>query len=559
MVGIISNNAALFAQRNLAVASSTSESSIARLSSGNAIVSAADDVAGLAIGTVLRTTVSTLKTIISSVSQATSLLGIADAGLQNIGEILQRQKALAVQANTGSLSNNERAFLDQEFQSLVSEIDRIVTNTKFNGIALLDGALGSTGSQPQADVSTVAFTDTGLGTDAFVGDVSNNRTVATFVIEDAEGNEHIAGLLNDISVQAAGVDGDDLTLFVTVGGVVYTGTGLDFEGGAGPYTLTNAAGSDITFSLSGGLDAGDIDGDAADAAAFAAFLESQFQTVTVTQTRNFIATDTSGGIHTNDTAGTVLEGVDGADIALSSDAATNFDNVSFGNFTVIHEETGAGIDGLIGVTINGIYYRTEAGAFDGIANDITAAPILLYRNGDSTAYANEYLSLDLAAAANFGIETDAEAQGLEDALNTVFGNGGSLTFQVGTTASDSIGLSLGGAGTTAIYLDDTGASQTLDVASSASAQTASDVLDNAINTVTSLRATIGALQSRFNFAASSVNASIQNTEAARAIFLDVDIAEESTKFATAQVRLQASISVLAQANLIPQNLLKLIG
>src|SRR5690606_7961238 len=45
------------------------------------------------------------------------------------------------QANTGSLSNNERAFLDQEFQNLVSEINRIVENTKFNGIALLNGSI----------------------------------------------------------------------------------------------------------------------------------------------------------------------------------------------------------------------------------------------------------------------------------------------------------------------------------------------------------------------------------------------------------------------------------
>ena len=73
-------------------------------------------MAGLSVGTILSTTISTLKTAQTSTSQAQSMLAIADGGLKNVGDILQRQKALAVQANTGSLSDNERGFLNQEFQ-----------------------------------------------------------------------------------------------------------------------------------------------------------------------------------------------------------------------------------------------------------------------------------------------------------------------------------------------------------------------------------------------------------------------------------------------------------
>jgi len=56
-----------------------------------------------------------------------------------------------------------------------------------------------------------------------------------------------------------------------------------------------------------------------------------------------------------------------------------------------------------------------------------------------------------------------------------------------------------------------------------------------------------------------VESSIQNQDAARGVLLDTDVAAESTSFATSQVQLQAGIAVLAQANLLPQNLLKLIG
>jgi flagellin len=77
--------------------------------------------------------------------------------------------------------------------------------------------------------------------------------------------------------------------------------------------------------------------------------------------------------------------------------------------------------------------------------------------------------------------------------------------------------------------------------------------------VTALRADVGSLQSRFNYAANNLQTSIQNQDASRATYLDADISEESTNFSSAQVLMQASISVLAQANQMPQNLLKLIG
>jgi flagellin len=113
--------------------------------------------------------------------------------------------------------------------------------------------------------------------------------------------------------------------------------------------------------------------------------------------------------------------------------------------------------------------------------------------------------------------------------------------------------------TTDIYLDGDGDFQEIDISTQAGALASSNVLDNAINTVTAIRASIGALQSRFDYAAANINAGIQNQDAARSTYLDTDISAESTMFAQSQVRVQASISVLAQANQLPQNLLKLIG
>ena len=130
----------------------------------------------------------------------------------------------------------------------------------------------------------------------------------------------------------------------------------------------------------------------------------------------------------------------------------------------------------------------------------------------------------------------------------------SLNFQIGSTSSDSIGVVVKSASSNYLY---SGAS--LDVKTTDHANTASDALDKAIQYVASLRADVGALQSRFTYASTELGTSIQNLDAARGTFLDTDVSTESTLYAQAQVKLQASIAVLAQANQLPQNLLKLLG
>ena len=85
-----------------------------------------------------------------------------------------------------------------------------------------------------------------------------------------------------------------------------------------------------------------------------------------------------------------------------------------------------------------------------------------------------------------------------------------------------------------------------------------EAIDTAINDIKSARASVGAVQSRFNFATTNLETSIQNTDSARSEYLDSDISEESSAFASAQVRIQASVSVLAKANMLAYNLLKLI-
>lgn len=99
---------------------------------------------------------------------------------------------------------------------------------------------------------------------------------------------------------------------------------------------------------------------------------------------------------------------------------------------------------------------------------------------------------------------------------------------------------------------------TTGVDTSANAVTALGEIDAAIETLLTERATMGAMMSRFDYASANVATTIENLDAARSVLMDVDLAAEMANFSSKQVVMQASVAMLAQANQMPQNLLKLL-
>ena len=97
----------------------------------------------------------------------------------------------------------------------------------------------------------------------------------------------------------------------------------------------------------------------------------------------------------------------------------------------------------------------------------------------------------------------------------------------------------------------------VDIGTVAGAQTAIDIVDGALATISNQRADLGALQSRFESVVSSLTASSENQTAARSRILDADFAAETARLTRGQI-LQAGIAVLAQANAAPQNVLALL-
>ena len=135
------NLMAMNAARNLGVSYNNLSTSVARLSSGLRINSAADDAAGLAIREMMRTDIRVLNQGVRNANDAMSLIQTADGALSVIDEKLTRMKELAEQAATGTYTSAQRQIMDSEYQAMASEITRIAMATDFNGVKLLDGSL----------------------------------------------------------------------------------------------------------------------------------------------------------------------------------------------------------------------------------------------------------------------------------------------------------------------------------------------------------------------------------------------------------------------------------
>ena len=140
--------------RNIGNAKSKLASSVSRLASGNRILKASDDATGLSISSRLNSDIRALQKGVENISQGISLTNVAEGGLQSISSILSEAKALAVQASTGTLSDNQRSAIQNQFNSLMSEVDRIVDGTEFNGNKLLDGTLSEGASELNIQVGT---------------------------------------------------------------------------------------------------------------------------------------------------------------------------------------------------------------------------------------------------------------------------------------------------------------------------------------------------------------------------------------------------------------------
>lgn len=170
MTAINTNTAALNAQYYLKKTNQDMESAMARLSSGKKVNSAADDAAGLAIAGRMTSQLKGLDMAIKNANDTISMAQTAEGAMEEVSNMLQRIRELAVQSANGTMNASDRASLDAEVQSLKAEIDRVASTTTFNSQNLLDGSFDGTfqigdkaGQTVDVKIGSVLTSSLGMG------------------------------------------------------------------------------------------------------------------------------------------------------------------------------------------------------------------------------------------------------------------------------------------------------------------------------------------------------------------------------------------------------------
>ena len=487
---INTNLASINAQRNLSMSSGSLNTSLQRLSSGLRINSAKDDAAGLAISDRMTTQINGLNQASRNANDAISLSQTAEGAMQEMTNNLQAIRTLAVQAANASNSASDRAALDQEVQQRLSEIQRIATQTSFNGQKILDGTFGNAAFQVGANV----------------GD--------TISINLTQGVK--ASQMGQIASQTA-----------TVTGTALSGTGTIAVGNNTPSVIqVSVAGAG---GATNGLSAGSAYAKAL------AINSSSVSGLTASASNN---TEFAVGATVPGTGGYGLT-INGQAIFTANTSAQTSQQIAD---AINANQSTTGVTASLDATGAKLYLAAADGrdidvtqAWTGTASGGLATGTASAATATAPAYAAGAVGATTVLAHNYGQVTLTATQAI-----TVTGDNAVLGGISGTVSLGAATLS------------------TQNVLSVANANATINSVDAALQTVSSLRSTFGAIQNRFQSTINSLGATTENLTAARSRVLDTDFAAETANLTKNQILTQAGTAILAQANSLPQSVLKLL-
>ncbi len=572
------NLTAINANRYFGMNNTKLSKSLEKLSSGYAINRAGDNAAGLAVSEKMRAQISGINQGVKNAQDGISMVQTFEGALTETDSILQRMRTLATQSANGTYQNDvDREAIQLEFDQLNDELNQIA-DTDFNGVVVLnggemaDGLKAVNGEFNYADAKRDAQQVGSAG--GFVTNISKDMTAAEAKALKAETVTFTASVGDDGKVTWAASAGN-------LNGTV----GTEDNGG---FSYANAkvhvdsskivAGDTIVLEIAPGADA-----NVAEA--------------------KVIGTNTDYGT-------TVKTEIDGKKPALTLVAATAATSEKVINAQNALDKLSVSITAAKGsdeaqVKLNGKalgkdattyaeFAKTEDGGYLGANN---AGEIKYFEKGDATGVVIGTLSniadgkITLAAAAtasgtatidyNVTKGTYKPAQGPtinlvepDSKVSQSNSNNASaatltykdnITLQVGARTKDSVNFTFAydsnGLGDLKADMDCSArglGTDKLSLATQESANTAIDKIDNALNKVSMVRGTFGAVQNRLEHKIDNLNTTSENLTSAESRIRDTNMAEEMMNFTKNQILSQASQSMLAQANQLPQGVLSLL-
>lgn len=518
MTRINTNIPSVIAQQRLNRSGADLSLRLERLSTGLRINRGKDDPAGLIISERLGTDISNIEQAIKNGERASAVIATTEGALTEITDLLNSIKALAVEAaNTGALSDEERAANQLQIDSAIQSITRISNTATFGGLKLLDGSLDYvTSGISNADISNARITAA-----SFIGTTSINVDVD--VISSAQkGNLYLSG-------DHSAVGGTNGTILST--------TTIQVRGPLGVRELVITSGqtySAVRDSINQlteltGVEAALINGDAASGLVFSSTEYGSDAFVSVERIDAPAAADNNWVLYKLDSNAEIpANGVPWGDPNLLSgvdrDAGADVSALINGILA-----TGEGLN----VSINSPSLGVELLLSETFATDPTIASSTFDITGGGSLF---QLGPDISALqqANIGIQS---------------------------TASESLGGTLVNGDLQFLSSLTKGQTNSLDNAADRNDFSAiEDIVDAAIDEVSILRGRLGAFERNvLDTNNRSLQAAYENLTASRSIIRDADFAKETSELTRAQILQSAGTSVLGLANQQSQQVLQLLG
>ena len=316
------NLSAMNANRMLGINQKTLAGSTEKLSSGYAINRAADNAAGLSISEKMRKQIRGLDQASANAEDGISTVQTAEGALSEVTDMLQRMNELAVQSANGTNSENDRNYIQDEIDQLVTEIDRVASTTKFNETYLLKGDKSAAQGYSYSYKKWAAASKTGA-TAKFNDDAATSLHIADLTtktdtgVTEAEQNELVKtlrdqGVTVSVTKDSAGTEKRTLTLNGTAGDtfkVVTSATANKFE-------IQNAAGKVVAeIEVTGGtlgdkavmaahtVSASKMDNEVA------SYYDKDGNAISANALENYVSVDSTGNVRVNADAAQVYDAV----------------------------------------------------------------------------------------------------------------------------------------------------------------------------------------------------------------------------------------------------------
>jgi flagellin len=518
MAAIINTNlASLTAQRNQGTSQSSLNTSIQRLSSGLRINSAKDDAAGLAISERFTSQIRGLNQAARNANDGISLSQVTEGAMGSAGAILQRVRELAVQSANASNSASDRQALNQEVSQLVAELDRISQTTEFNGQKILDGTFGTAQFQVGANAGqTIVAATANLRTNVY----GNNQAISG-------GAELVAG-----DVKAKDADGNE------------TGVGWGNNGVAEGVLNVNGSLGSAAVKVEKGMTsqalAASINGQTANTSV-SAVARTEMQ-MTFDKVGSYSIQLQSDNTNPQTLSFSISE-VNSSEGLSAAVSAINDQSSKTGVIATMNKDS----TGIVLTNATGNDIMVSAGTGDGaMAGDVTVQKMFTNALGEMNT---------VGTAASLG-KVKADQEGGEGSKKST-----PVIVISGYVTLDSFKSFSAEAANTNIFASSNSVLKRvadLDVTTVGKANDALKTVDSALAFISGERAKLGALQSRFETAISSLQITSENLTASRSRIVDADFAAETSNLSRAQILQQAGTAMVAQANQLPQGVLALL-